>query len=244
VRIALTPTKVALASRKTYREVDAATPDWKGSMRALEGLLQKTGVKGTAGVVLSHQFAHVHLLPAPPVVLKPSEMHNWVRDQLASLLGETGRDWQVAWQTMPPGKPFLAVYLAESYMTELVEQLRKSGIRPSSIQPWLAVSWNHVRRRFDKGQSWFALAEPGKMTLAGLVSEEIKSLRSTAYLGEPVKALADLIRRESMMSGEDPSAGILIDSILLRETWQGLPGHTPVRVVTTGVESLSSMLGV
>lgn len=242
-RIALTPAKVALASRKTYREADAATPDWKGSMRALEGLLQETGVKGTASLVLSHQFAHVHLLPAPPVVLKPDEMQNWVRDQLARLLGETGQDWQVAWQPVPPGKPILAVRLAASCMMELRELLRRSGIRPSSIQPWLAVSWNHARRRIEKGQSWFALAEPGRMTLAGLGAGEIRSLRSVSFQDEPVKALAGLIGREALMSGGDPSAAILIDSILPRETWQGLPGRPPVLTVATGGKSLSSMLG-
>jgi len=244
VRIALTPTKVALASRKTYREADVATPDWGASMKALEGLLHETGVKGTASLVLSHQFAHVHLLPAPPVVLKTDEMQNWVRDQLARLLGESGQDWQVAWQPVPPGKPVLAVCLAASCMTELLELLRQSGIRPSSIQPWLAVSWNHVRRQLEKGQSWFALAEPGRITFAGLGAGEIRSLRSISFQDEPVKALADLIRREALMSGEDLSSPILIDSILLRETWQGMPGRTPVRTVASGGESLSSMLAV
>ena len=102
VRIALTPGRVAVAAGNDRREAAVATPDWAGALAELSALLASAKPRGGSSVTLSHHFAQVHLLPSPPVALKPIELQGWIRDQLARQFGETGRDWRVAWQAEPP----------------------------------------------------------------------------------------------------------------------------------------------
>lgn len=244
VRIALTPSRVAMAGHKTYLESAVASPGWTGAIKALEGLLAESGLKGRASVILSHHFAHVHLLPSPPVFLKPAEMQGWIRDYLAKQFGESGQNWQMVWQPERPGKPFLVSGIASLAMTELVEAIRSSGFKPAQFQPWLAVSWNRMRRQSGKEKGWYALAEPGRLTLAGLAKRGIWSLRSIQIQDDPVPALSDLIKRETLLAGDqEASTPLWIESVLLRSNWRSLGGGLSVHPLSSGSESLAAMLG-
>lgn len=244
LRIALTPGRVALASRTALREAAVATPGWAGALEALKGLVHDLGARGRARVTLSHHFAQVHLLPSPPVLLGPSEMQGWIRDSLARQYGEVGEDWQVAWQPQPPGKPFVAASLAALAMTELVETLHSAGVKPVAIQPLLSTSWRRLRRRIGGRRGWYALAEPGRVTLARVAGGRFEALRSALVAQDPVPALSGLIRRESLLAGTDAaSAPLWLDCLLVRHEWRGLEGGLELHAPAAGSETLGAWLG-
>lgn len=243
VQIALTPDRVAVSSGKTYRESGVASPGWTGSLKTLTHLLKESPLKGRARVVLSHHFSHVHLLPAPPVLLKSDEMQGWIREYLSRLLGEPGMNLQVAWQTVPPGKPILASSLSLSAMEEIVDVIKQAGLKPATIQPWFVASWNRVHRQFGKQRGWYALIEPGRLILTNVARREIRSLRGMMVQDEPVAAVSDLIKRETLLTGETTPSSVWIDSIMLRADWRALEGGLAVHPLTSGSDSLASMLG-
>lgn len=243
VRIALTPGHVAVADGKVFRESAVAAPGWPGAIRTLNGLLADGAWRGRADVVLSHHFAHVHCLPAPPLVLKPAEMQGWARDCLERQFGEAGRDWQLAWQSEAPGKPFLVSSIAASMLAELQESFAAAALKPASIQPWLAAAWNRNRRRFADGRAWYALVEPGRLMLASVASGHIHGLRTAPVQGDSVASLADLVRREALLAGEDEDTPLWVDSVLVHAGWRELGKGVTVNTLTSGGETLASMLG-
>jgi len=242
VRIALTPARVAVASGRDYREATVAAPGWAGALEALAGLLAGSGLRGRASVTLSHHFAPVHLLQSPPVVLKPAEMQSWISDTLARQFGEAGRDWRVSWQAEPPGEPFLVGSLEPGPLAELETVIRAASLKPAQVQPWLAVAWNRQRRRLGRGRAWFALAEPDRLTLAGLEAGRVRSLRSTPTQGDAVAALADLLTREALLAGETAPAPLWVESVLPSAKWQGVGGGRSVHSLPSGREALSALL--
>lgn len=243
VRIAMTPTRVAVASgRSSYREAAVAMPGWAGALEALAGLLAGSALSGRAEVTLSHHFASIHLLLPPPVALKPAEMQGWIRDALAQQFGEAGRDWRVAWQAEPPGEFFIASSLEPAHLAELESVLRAASLKPAAVQPWLAVAWNRQRRRLGRGRVWFALAEPERLALIGLESGRVRSLRSTLMPGDTVMALADLLRRESLLAGEATPAPLWIESVLLSANWQGAVSGRSLHSLPQGREALAAMM--
>lgn len=242
LRIALTPGRVAVASGPDYREATVAAPGWAGALEALSGLLAGSGLSGRASVILSHHFSPVHLLPSPPVALKPLEMQGWIRDTLARQFGEAGRDWQVSWQAEPPGEPFLASSFEPAHLAELEGVLRAASIRPTEVQPWLSVAWNRQRSHLAHGQAWYALAEPGRLTLLRLDDGRVRSLRAAPIQDDALAALADLLTRESLLAGEDTPAPIWVESAALHQNWQQLGGRS-VHASPTGREALSAFLG-
>jgi hypothetical protein len=243
VRVALTPGRVAVADGRNVREAEVAAPGWAGAVEALSGLLAGAGLSGRASVTLSHHFAPVHLLTSPAVALKPLEMQGWIRDTLAKQFGEAGRGWQVAWQPEPPGRSFIASSFDPAQLAELEGVLRAASIQPSAVQPWLAASWNRQRRRFGRGRAWYALAEPGRLTLLGLESGRVKSLRSSLFQADAVNALADLLTRETLLAGEAVPAPLWVESAVLRPNWQELGGGRSVHPLPQGREALAALLG-
>jgi len=244
LRIALTPGRVALASGRDYREATVAAPGWAGALEALSGLLAGATLRGRASVTLSHHFSPVHLLPSPPVALKPLEMQGWIRDALARQFGEAGRDWQVSWQAEPPGESFLASSFEPAHLAELEGVLRAASIRPTEVQPWLSVAWNRQRSHLAHGQAWYALAEPGRLTLLRLEDGRVRSLRvAPIQQDDAVVALADLLTRESLLAGEDTPAPIWIESAVLRQNWKDLGGVRSVHALPPGREALAAFLG-
>ena len=243
IRIALTPSRVAVAAGRDYREAAVAAPGWGGALEALAGLLAGSALRGRASVTLSHHFSPVHLLVSPPVALKPLEMQGWIRDALAKQFGEAGRDWHVTWQAEPPGEPFLASSLEPAHLAELEGVLRAASIRPAGVQPWLAVAWNRQRRRLGRGRAWYALAEPGRLTLLGLEDGRARSLRAAPLQNDAVAALAGLLTREALLAGEDAPAPLWVESAMLRPNWQELGGGRSVHPLPPGREALSALLG-
>jgi hypothetical protein len=243
VRIALAPSQVAVARGRVYREAAVDSPGWAGALKTVSGLLAGTGWRGSASFILSHHFAHVHYLPAPPVLLKPMEMQGWIRDYLDRQYGEAGKDWQVAWQSEPPGKPFLASSIALASLGELDEAMRSAGLKPASIRPWLAAAWSRDGRRVGKEEGWYVLAEPGRLMLASVAGRAIRSLRTASVQGDPAMPLADLIKREALLTGEAADAPVWIDSVLLRADWGRVGGGLNVHTLPSAGESLASMLG-
>lgn len=242
LRIALTPGRVAVASGRDYREATVAAQGWAAALEALSGLLAGSTLRGRASVILSHHFSPVHLLPSPPVALKPLEMQGWIRDALARQFGEAGRDWQVSWQAEPPGEPFLVSSFEPAHLAELEGVLRAASIRPVEVQPWLAVAWNRQRRHLAHGQAWYALAEPGRLTLLRLEDGRVRSLRAAPIQDDAVVALADLLTREALLAGEDTPAPVWIESAVLHPKWQELGGRS-VHALPPGREALSALLG-
>lgn len=243
LRIAIAPGRVAVADGADVREAEVAAPGWAGALEALSGLLAGAGLSGRAGVTLSHHFAPVHLLTSPALALKPLEMQGWIRDTLAKQFGEAGRGWQVAWQPEPPGHSFIASSFDPAQLAELEGVLRKASLKATAVQPWLAASWNRQRRRIGRGRAWYALAEPGRLTLLGLESGRVKSLRSSLFQNDAVDALADLLTRETLLAGEAVPAPLWVESAVLRPNWQELGGGRSVHPLPQGREALAALLG-
>ncbi|MFN3545125.1 MAG: hypothetical protein ACK4UX_09780 [Thiobacillus sp.] len=241
-RIALTPTRVALLAGGARRDALVATPGWPGALETLSGLLAGATLRGRASVRLSHHFASVHLLAAAPVALKPQEMQGWILDQLGRQFGESGRDRRVAWQPEPRGEPFLAGSIEPGHLAELEVVLRAASLKPADVQPWLVSAWNRHRRQLGRGRAWFALAEPGRLTLLGLDAGRARSLRSLPVESDGVGALAALLTREALLAGEDDAAPVWVEAVDLEADWRALPGGRAVHVLSQGRDALAAML--
>lgn len=243
VHIAITPGHVAVSGGKVLREASVDVPGWAGALKTLGTVLADGAWRGRAAITLSHHFAHVHCLPSPPVVLKPAEMRSWIIDYLDRHYGEMSRDWQLAWQAEAPGKLFLVGSVAASALAELEEAVRGASLKPASVQPWFAASWNRNFRKLGKSPGWLALLEPGRLILASLAGGDVLSLRSVPTREDPAAPLADLIRREALLAGTPQDAPVWIDSVLMRPDLGGTDRGLNLHALPLSGESLASMLG-
>jgi hypothetical protein len=230
VQLALSNTTVGLIAngrRLTARIDNTDRNDHIDALiEALIRLIAEAGAVGkSARVVFSHSLASVWQCPAPPVRLNNAELTGWVQDQSIEKFGESAADWQLAWDQPPPGTPIWVTGIQRALMERLTSKLKEKGLTLQSAEPWLSVAAFNYRKQLSTKNSWLALAEPGRITLAGFKGGEPNLLRSVSFNPEQdtaVAALGNMLAREALLSPEFKAAQIWIRSFGLATNWQEL----------------------
>lgn len=220
-----------------------ADPGWSGALKVLSELLAAGRPGARARVVLSHHFAPVYLLPATPLRLSHAELQGWARERLVAQFGESARNWLLVTQAEPQGDPFLVSTLPPERLSELNAVLSAAGVRAISLQPWLAVACNRHRASLGRGTAWLALAEPGRLTLARMQGGRFRTLRSALTGPDPVRDLADMITRESLLEAEGTPGPVWLSNIHVPGGWQALAGRIELRQLGPAEQDMTAMLG-
>lgn len=221
LRLALLPDRAGLAWRGSVRMARAGS-----GLEALQGLLAEHAGRGRARVTLSQHLARLFLLPPPPVALRRMEVEAWLRDRLAAALdgGARPADWSLTWDAVEPGRAVLAAAMEQRLLDELAACLGRHGLHLAGLQPWLATAWGR-RPQIRRASGWYALLEPGRMTLLGLQRGRPQSLRQRAWAGAPEAELAALLAREILLSGHGKGDDLWLESTGIDADWSVLAGR-------------------
>lgn len=228
LHIALLPHRVALVQGRKPPLVRDVKTD---GLETLDELLREMQSRGRAQVTLSHHHARLFLLPPPPVRLRQREMQPWLLAQLASPLanaGEATADWRLTWDLTPPGRSILVAAVATALLDGLAATLGRHGLSLAGARPWLAAAWG--RRRLQRASGWYALLEPGRMTLLRLAGGQPVSLRQrqAGSAGSDIAAeLRTLLTRESLLAGVADSGELWLERAGVGSDWACLrASHT------------------
>jgi len=236
----LSPGHVAVAGGGRYRERPAAEAG--GALKALAELLREEGLTGRADVVLSHKLAPVWLVPSAPTRLDWRETGGWVRDRLTSQFGEPADKWHLSWQPAPPGEPILVSGVESTWLLELLALLKTAGIHPTCVRPWLSAACRRHRGPLGRGSAWLALAEPGRLTLAGLRRGRVESLRTGPCTDDPAAELAAMVEREALLDSRAAPDRVWLQSVHVEADWQRASG-LEFKPLTSARAGLGAMLG-
>lgn len=233
-RVSLLPDRAGVAARGRAPQ---ARESAEGGLHALDELLAETKPRGRARVTLSHHHARLFLVPAPTVWLREREMKPWLIAQLAEPLGaEAANHWRLTWDLTPPGRPILVAALENSVLDNLSATLGRHGLSLAGARPWLATAWNK-RRQLARANGWYALLEPGRMTLLRLQRGQPVSLRqrqtgadTSGEAGGNIAAdLRSLLARESLLAGVADAGDLWLERAGVVSDWSGLRGSHTVR---------------
>ncbi len=228
LRVALLPDRAGLAARGRAPLVREAA---EGGLAALEALLAESKARGRARVTLSHHHARLFLLPAPSVWLRERETRPWLEAQLAEALGGAAAShWRLTWDPAPPGRPILVAAVETGLLDRLVATLGRHGLDLAGARPWLAAAWNR-RRQLARANGWYALLEPGRVTLLRLKHGQPVSLRQRQVeAGGDIGAdLRALLTRESLLAGVADAGDLWLERAGVSSDWAGLRGSHAVR---------------
>jgi hypothetical protein len=229
LRVALLPHRAGLAAG---RKAPAAREAQDGGLQALDELLAEHhagSLRGGARVTLSHHHARLFLVPPPPVRLRQREMRPWLDAQLADALGGNAADWRLTWDLAPPGHPILVAAMENALLDGLVATLGRHGLGLAGVRPWLADVWNR-RRQLGRAIGWYALLEPGRMTVLRLLHGQPVILRQRAAgadIGADMAAdLGALLARESLLAGLEDGGDLWLERAGVNGDWSSLgTGH-------------------
>ncbi len=225
-RAALLPGRAVLARSGSAPASAQAGNGWEGALAALEGLLDERRPTGGIHLSLSHHFVRLFLVDPPPTWLRHGEMLAWLRERLADTLEDVG-GWRLVWPDLPPGRAVPVCAMPTENLDGLEVLLARRRLRPRNIRPWLDVKWSRRRRQLGRVTGWYALLEPGIVTLLHLARGRITRLRQRLMGEEGAAALAALLQREALLAGMTPQGelwlegvGMALERAQLMPAWQ------------------------
>lgn len=214
LRIALAPGEAALlrprgtpASRVLAAEERSATsllplldealadPDWHG--RRVE-------------VVLSQHFVRHVLTPPPGKALSRAEEHALVSASLRGIYGDEALRWNVQVLSQPPRHGLVGAAMDASFIQQLDALLARHGFREVAIRPLASVAASRLPGKFA---GWWALAEPGWLTLFGGVNGIWRHVGGQPAGDDWADLLPDLIEREAAAAAQALPPAVWVQAV-------------------------------
>lgn len=206
LRIALTPDALAVCAGGVVREAAISGQD---AGAALVPLLD--GLPGTrsAELVLSQRLVRMVLTPAPGQPLTAVEEEALVADSLAEIYGEAVAGWKVTVWSQPPEAGLVGAAIEAAWLDNVVGTLTRHGMRCRFARPLASLAARHL----DLEAGWWALIEPGWMTLTARTKGLWRHLAAWPIDAGWRDALPGWIAREAALSGIDPGLPLAISLV-------------------------------
>lgn len=212
-RVSLSPVRGGLPRRDlsptlndshgTACDTAAGESSWHAPLQALQSLLPDLrDSRAEATVILSNQFMRYTLVPWSENLANADEELAYSRHCFTRVYGQVADNWVLRLDHGLAGTP----RLASAVDADLIEGLRgafdTAGIPLKSIQPYLMAAFNACRRDMPQSSAWFAVLEPGNLSL-GLLDHgrwlQVRSMR----IGDVWHAELPLIlEREAYLAGK------------------------------------------
>ena len=194
-----------------------ADPDWRS--RRVE-------------VVLSQHFVRHVLTPPPGKAISRAEEHALVMSSLHGIYGDEAHQWNVQVISQPPQFGLVGAAVEAAFTQQLDALLVRHGFRHMAIRPLASFAAQRLPRKFS---GWWALAEPGWLSLFGGSDGTWHHLTGQPIADDWIDALPDLIEREAGLTALDLPSAVWVQAVGTgpvaqpdsgNERWEVLP-HDP-----------------
>lgn len=180
---------------------------WQGAAETLEGALATLAWKrADVAVTLSNHFVRYAIVPHLPGV-KRADYPAVAQHQAQAVYGDVARNWRIAVDEAAGTSAALAAGVDPDLIDRIEALLRTAGLRPVSIEPFLAGAYNACRRAMNGTPAWLAVAEPGRVCVAGVRDGHWLAVRSQRITGPLRDALPTVLEQARLTAAEPASAG-------------------------------------
>jgi hypothetical protein len=180
---------------------------WQAAATTLEdALVNLAWTRADVAVTLSNHFVHYAIVPHVPGV-KRADYAAVAQHQAESVYGEVARNWRIAFDEAARTSAALAAGVDPDFIARIEALLRTAGLRPMSIEPYLASAYNACRRTMNGAPAWLAVAEPGRVCVAGVRDGNWLAVRSQRIAGTLHEALPAVLEQARLTAAEPASAG-------------------------------------
>jgi len=231
LRIALAPGEAALLRARDSRVLATHERSAASLLPLLdEALADAAWHSRRAEVVLSQHFVRHVLTPPPGKALSRAEERALVSASLRDIYGGEALQWDVQVLSQPPQHGLLGAAMDASFIQQLEAQLTHHGFREAAIRPLASVA---ARRLPQRLAGWWALAEPGWLSLFGSANGIWRHVAGQPVGDDWITALPELIDRETASAAEALPSAVWVQAVgtgpVLKPAagdWQVLP-HDP-----------------
>jgi len=236
LRIALAPGEAALLRSRGTPASRVLVTDERGPASLLplldEALADPAWHARSVEVVLSQHFVRHVLTPPPGKALARTEERALVTASLHAIYGDAAQQWNVQAISQPPQFGLVGAAVEAAFAQQLDALLARHGFRDATICPLASFA---ARRLPGNFAGWWALAEPGWLSLFGGAGGMWRHLAGQPVGDDWADTLPDLIEREAGLTTLDLPPAVWIQAVGTgpvsqpdsgNERWEVLP-HDP-----------------
>lgn len=226
LRIALAPGEVALR-RSRGQPGSRVLATGERSVASLlplldEALSDPAWRSRRAEVVLSQHFVRHVLTPPPGKALSRAEERALVAASLREIYGDEATRWRMQVHSQPPRYGLVGAALDESFAQQLDALLARHGFREATIRPLASIAARRLPKNF---QGWWALAEPGWLSLFGGADGVWQHHAAQPVDAGWAAALPELIEREAGMTALPAAAAVWVQALGVGAVSTPAPGN-------------------
>lgn len=218
LRVVFSPDRVALSLvrrtlslrglRRTIHDAYSVPCDsasgaqpWRAALLALETALPGYAAgKTRATVILSNHFLRYTLVPWHAELADVEEDLSFARHCFTKVYGKDAQQWELRLNPEAPEATRLASAVDAELLAALKGVFSGAGIPLQSIQPHLMAAFNRCRSRLRQRSAWFAVIEPGNLSLALLHQGRWSRVRSLRIGSAWAVELPLILEREAYMA--------------------------------------------
>ncbi|MBI3433108.1 MAG: hypothetical protein HY018_12970 [Hydrogenophilales bacterium] len=239
LRIALAPGEAALLRTRGTPASRVLTTNERSASSLLplldEALADPAWHGRGVEVVLSQHFVRHVLTPPPGKALSQAEERALVGASLREIYGDLVDQWTIQVISQPPQLGLVGAALETGFMQQLDALLARHGFRNMTIRPLGSFAARRLPRKFA---GWWALAEPGWLSLFGGSDGAWHHLAGQPTAADWSDALPDLIGREAGLTALGLPSEVWIQAVGIgpvpqpdsgNERWEVLPHDPAVR---------------
>jgi hypothetical protein len=242
LRIALAPGEAALlrVRGKAASRVLAAPDHNAASLLPLldEALADPAWRSRRVEVVLSQHFVRHVLTAAPGKALSRAEERALVTASLRDIYSEEADRWDVQVFSQPPQHGLVGAAVDASFIQQLDALLARHGFREMTIRPLASIAARHLPKNFS---GWWALAEPGWLTLFGGAEGAWQHLAGQPIDADWADALPDLIAHEAGLSTLPSASAVHIQAVGTGPLSAALSGHAQWQVLPHDNQAIGAL---
>ena len=198
LRIALAPGEAALLRTRGTPASRVLTTEERSAASLLplldEALADPAWHSRRVEVVLSQHFVRHVLTPPPGKALSRAEERALVSASLREIYGDMADQWNVQVISQPPQLGLVGAAVEAAFMQQLDALLARHGFRDVVIRPLASFAARRLPRKFA---GWWALAEPGWLSLFGGANGVWQHLAGQPIDDDWADALPELIECEA-----------------------------------------------
>jgi len=236
LRIALAPGEAALLRGAKHRVLATMERSAASLLPLLDEALADPTWRGRrVEVVLSQHFVRHVLTPPPGKALTRAEERALVAASLREIYGDEANQWNVQVHSQPPQHGLLGAAVDAAFAQQLDALLARHGFREVTIRPLASVA---ARRLPKKITGWWALAEPGWLSLFGGANGTWQHVAGFPVDASWMADLPELIEREAGLTSLPASSTVWIQTLGIgavdspadhHAQWQILPHDNKAR---------------
>lgn len=230
LRIALAPGEAALLRGQNKRTLPTSERGATSLLPLLDTALADAAWHSRrAEVVLSQHFVRYVLTPPPGTALSLAEERALVAASMREIYGDEASSWKIEVHSQPPQYGLLGAAVDAAFAQQLDALLARHGFRDVTIRPLASVA---ARRLPKKLEGWWALVEPGWLSLFGASRGIWQHVSGQPIDDDWATILPELIAREALTDTPQTvriqALGVGAVAKPVDARWQVLPHDGPL----------------